>query len=132
MGRIVIPRIVLDEFISEVRRSDIEVCGLLVGRRDGEDAYVEKLYIAENMDRSPVRFTIDPYTMLKAFEEAENMGMEVIGVIHSHPAPPSPSNLDLENMYRWQVVWVIVDSNSLDAAAWRYRNGLERVELIIS
>ncbi len=130
--RVILPRHIYKQFLEEVRKSRYEVCGLLLGVKSGEEVSISKLYIAENLDKSPVRFTIDPYTMLKAFEDAEEMGMEVVGVIHSHPAPPSPSNLDLENMSRWPVVWIIIDSNTGEAAAWIYKDGLKKLSLDIT
>ncbi len=129
--RIVFRRGDLEGFRRLAMESEIEEAGLLVGRCLGEECRVERIFVAENIDRSPVRFTIDPYTMLRAYEYADAEGLEVIGVIHGHPAPPQPSSLDLENMRRWPVIWVIIDTRTGEVGAWLWRDSLIKVEYSI-
>ena len=49
-----------------------------------------------NMDESPVTFSIEPAELLHAYNLAENKGLEVIGIFHSHPARPWPSSTRYE------------------------------------
>ncbi len=98
----------------------IEECGILVGGIEGDVYMVKALFMGVNIENSPVRFSIDPYTIISAHEFADRYGYEVLSVIHSHPAPPIPSDLDKRGMSSWRIPWVIVDSTSLDVGVWIY------------
>lgn len=74
-----------------------EVCGLLVGRRDGERAEAVRAIRADNLDRErpETRYTLDPDDFLAADREARAGGLDVVGFWHSHPDhPPQPSPTD--------------------------------------
>lgn len=62
----------------------LEACGLLAGKDDR----VEKVMPVRNQAQSPVRFVMDPYEQLQAFEWIESRGLELLGIFHSHPAGP--------------------------------------------
>ena len=66
----------------------LEACGLLAGNHDR----VEKLITVKNQAESPVRFVMDPYEQLKAFEWIESNGLELLGIFHSHPAGPETAS----------------------------------------
>jgi proteasome lid subunit RPN8/RPN11 len=76
-----------------------EACGLFAGRvhRDGTpDGAVEAVYLSGNADRSAKTYTIEPKAMLRAIRDAEDRGLEVMGVFHSHThtdAYPSPTDV---------------------------------------
>lgn len=73
-----------------------EACGLLAGHSKGETAWVEKLYLLENADHSPVHFTLAPEEQLKAILDMRVRGLELLGNWHSHPETPSrPSAEDI-------------------------------------
>ena len=61
-----------------------EACGLLAGK----NGRVEKVLPVWNQELSPVRFVMDPYGQLQAFEWIDSHGLELIGIFHSHPAGP--------------------------------------------
>ena len=54
----------------------------------GRDGRVEKVLPVWNQAQSPVRFVMDPYEQLKAFEWIDLNGLVLLGIFHSHPAGP--------------------------------------------
>ncbi|MEM4700142.1 MAG: M67 family metallopeptidase [Candidatus Nezhaarchaeales archaeon] len=113
----------LKKLVDSALRSEVELCGLLLGLFDGEDAVVEALEPLENVSASPLRFRARPEDVYRAYVKAEELGLDVVGIYHSHPAPPSPSREDLEGMERWPLVWLIVSSLDGSAAAFQLVEG---------
>ena len=62
----------------------LEACGLLAGKGNR----VERVLPVRNRAQSPVRFVMDPYEQLKAFEWIDSIGLDLLGIFHSHPAGP--------------------------------------------
>ncbi|HMB22793.1 MAG: M67 family metallopeptidase [Chloroflexota bacterium] len=62
----------------------LEACGLLAGKNNR----VEKVIVVRNQAQSPVRFVMDPYEQLRAFDWIESNGLDLLGIFHSHPAGP--------------------------------------------
>jgi proteasome lid subunit RPN8/RPN11 len=62
----------------------LEACGLLAGKNER----VEKVILVRNQAQSPVRFVMDPYEQLQAFEWIESQALDLISIFHSHPAGP--------------------------------------------
>ena len=86
------------------RRAPLEACGLLAGR----NGRVELVVGVRNTARSPVRYLMDPRQQWNAFEKFEQLGLELLGIYHSHPNGPSrPSPTDIKQaMYEAvQVIW---------------------------
>lgn len=74
-----------------------EGCGLLVGRRTGDDFVVLEAPVAgnENTDRPRVWYDLSPQDQLRVTKEAEKRGLQVLGIYHSHPDHPArPSEGD--------------------------------------
>ncbi|MEM2896389.1 MAG: M67 family metallopeptidase [Candidatus Bathyarchaeia archaeon] len=63
----------------------IEACGILVGKKDGENKVVEKVYPTRNILNSSSRYQVDPEEQLRIFMKAEEEAREVLGFYHSHP-----------------------------------------------
>jgi len=80
-----IPKTHWDEMLRHVRQHEpLEACGLLAGK----DEQVQKVLLVRNQAQSPVRFVMDPYEQLQAFEWIETQALELIGIFHSHPGGP--------------------------------------------
>ena len=83
----------LDEIVRHVDiHAPLEACGLLAGK----NGQVEKVLIVANQVQSPVRFVMDPYEQLHAFEWIESNELDLLGIFHSHPAGPetvSPTDI---------------------------------------
>lgn len=74
------------------RHAPLEACGLLAGK----EARVEKVILVRNQAQSPVRFVMDPYEQLQAFEWIDSQSLDLVGIFHSHPAGPetvSPTDI---------------------------------------
>lgn len=128
--RIVVPRSVLDLFYWILRHAEDEVAGLLLGTNLGDVVEVRELILCENSDNSPYSFRLNPYAVLEAYSIAERYGLEVVALIHSHPAAPYPSGKDVNGMRLWCMPWVIVDSRSYSTRVWRLAaNGVVEVGL---
>ena len=66
----------------------LEACGLLAGKNDR----VEKVLFVQNQAQSPVRFVMDPYEQLKAFDWIDNNKLDLLGIFHSHPSGPETAS----------------------------------------
>jgi proteasome lid subunit RPN8/RPN11 len=108
-------RALLEEMIAYVdQRIPLEACGLLAGRDDRAEIMIGVL----NQAQSPVRFVMDPYEQLRAFDWIESQGLNLVGIFHSHPAGPqtiSPTDI-AEAAYA--VVYVILSRAESD---WQAR-----------
>jgi proteasome lid subunit RPN8/RPN11 len=63
----------------------LEACGLLGGR----DGVATVVYPVKNAAASPTRFEMDPKAQLRAMNQIEAEGLELVAVFHSHPKGPS-------------------------------------------
>jgi len=91
------------------------------------EAVVKKIVIAPNVLRSTVRFGIEPQTLAKAIAQANEEGLEIIGLFHSHPALATPSGVDLQYMRFWSdAIWLILSSTGGSMAAFQMIRGEAR------
>jgi proteasome lid subunit RPN8/RPN11 len=83
----------LQEMITYVdQHMPLEACGVLAGKA----AWAEKMIGVLNQAQSPVRFVMDPYEQLHAFDWIESSGFDLVGIFHSHPTGPetvSPTDI---------------------------------------
>lgn len=81
-----------------------ESCALLFGK----DNTVMDIFLTENIEKSPVNFTISNEQLIEGYSIAEKKEMDVIGIFHSHPDSEAyPSNTDKKFMQSNPVVWII-------------------------
>jgi len=79
-----------------------EACGLLLGRVDGERTLVQRLESTRNATASPAEdtFEVHPEDYLRLDALARSLGLDVVGVWHSHPdSAARPSRTDLERAW---------------------------------
>jgi [CysO sulfur-carrier protein]-S-L-cysteine hydrolase len=84
----------------------LEACGLLGGHPDGR---VEVFYPCRNAAASARVYEVDPRDHLRADRDAEDRGLEIIGVVHSHThtdAYPSPTDIAQAPDPGWHYVLV--------------------------
>lgn len=86
----------------------IEACALLSGVWEEDRISVKRIFRTRNAHNSPISFQLDPVELVRCYSEAEAAGEEIVGVFHSHPAPPAPSSTDLTFMRLNPVVWLIM------------------------
>lgn len=88
-----------------------ECCGFLLGRTGSDGNQIERSLPVENSRHSgrERRFTITPDDYLGAEQEARRLGLDVVGVYHSHPDHPArPSETDLQEATFPGLSYVIV------------------------
>jgi proteasome lid subunit RPN8/RPN11 len=102
-----------------------EGAGLILGATEDENRNARRVLPMPNCfepNERGHRYRLDPKEILQAEELAEQLGLEVIGVFHSHPDhPPSPSQYDLEWAVPWfvYVITSIEDGAASESRAWR-------------
>lgn len=97
-----------------VRQVPLEACGLLAGKYDR----VEKVILVRNQAQSPVRFVMDPYEQLKAFNWIESHDLDLLGIFHSHPMGPETVSVTDVAEAAYEVVHLIW---SLSGKTWKAR-----------
>ena len=85
-----------------------EAVALLFGTISGISIHVARVELIENISpTSRTSFSVSPETEYSLLVEAEKRGEFLVGIFHSHPAPPRPSQRDLRNMRFNPVVWLV-------------------------
>ena len=101
-----------------IERQPNESCAMLLGEKIDGAWNVKEIFLTENMDNSQTNFTISPEELLKGYQLAEKMHLELVGVFHSHPNSDAvPSSTDKKFMQNNPVPWIIFSgvNNSLKA-----------------
>ena len=96
-----------------------ESCALLFGKEENDKITIDEIFLATNIEESPINFTISNEELLKGYKIAEEKNLEVVGIFHSHPnseAIPSPT--DKKFMYSNPVVWVIYSGENNNFRAY--------------
>ena len=70
------------------QHAPLEACGVLAGKHD----QVEKVILVRNQAQSPVRFVMEPYEQLQAFDWIDSNQLDLLGIFHSHPAGPATAS----------------------------------------
>lgn len=96
----------------------LEACGLLAGAA----GVVSAFYPCRNQEQSARVYTVDPGDHLRAERSAEALGLEIIGVMHSHThteAFPSPTDVQAAPDPSWYYVIVTLKRERPEARAFR-------------
>ena len=96
-----------------------ESCAMLLGEKIDDDWNVKEVFLTENIDKSQTNFTISPEELLKGYQLAEKMHLELVGVFHSHPnSDATPSDTDKKFMQNNPVPWIIFSGVTNDLIAY--------------
>lgn len=115
-----------------------EGAGFLLGSDDGEQRYVEQIFITENVREDQARhnrYLVTPQEYLQAEIAAELLGLSLIGVFHSHPDHPNlPSEFDREwaQPFFSYVITSVNEGQAIESRSWRLaedRSGFEEEEI---
>lgn len=111
-----------------------EGAGLILGVTKGHERRVIDILPLENSREAPARhnrYLISPQDIYQAELKAEELGLDVIGVFHSHPDHPAvPSEFDRE----WAMPWFSYIITSIESGAagqsrsWRLTDDRERFD----
>ena len=102
-----------------------EGAGLILGRFLGETRNAEQLLPLENQFEASSRhnrYMIEPEEMIRAEIKAEDLGLDIIGVFHSHPNHPAiPSEFDRERALPWYsyIITRVDPSGASESRSWR-------------
>lgn len=92
-----------------------EACALLAG-----DGQVEKVYTLPNAEASPTFYVVEPTAQLKAMQEMDDRGWELLGVFHSHTFTEAyPSKTDVELAAYPDATYLILSLADPDAPSLR-------------
>ena len=98
----------------------------------GKESTVTQIVPVRNRDESQISFSVDPMVLIQTYSNAEQNGLEIIGIFHSHPGPPEPSTIDLRYMEINPVVWLIYSSTLREFNAHIVDDGLKKVAIKIA
>ena len=118
------------EQLTRLARSSLpnESCAFLLGKKDR----VVEILAMQNADQSAISFSIEPQDVLRAYDVAESKKLQVIGIFHSHPARPAPSNTDKKFMEINPVVWLIYSTTEQEFKAYVYDSDVREVAVKIT
>ena len=100
----------------------LEACGLLIGRGTTVHSFVP----CANVAASARVYTIDPREHLRAERHADDLGLEVIGVVHSHTHSepyPSPTDVAQAPDPGWHYVIVSLKRGAPESRSYRIVDG---------
>ncbi|MCB1249654.1 MAG: M67 family metallopeptidase [Acidimicrobiales bacterium] len=102
----------------------LEACGLLSG--DAATGVADRFYPCGNAAASSKLYTIEPKDHLRADRDAEDRGVEIIGVVHSHThtdAYPSPTDVAQAPDPSWHYVIVSLRDEAPVVRSYRIVDG---------
>lgn len=117
--RLIIPSKILREILEKCHSLNVEKIFVGIGFLEDNKYRVAEIFECRNVSPYPwTRFLADPQCLYNVFRYAESKEMEIVLLVHNHPAQPIPSNEDLKGMRLWRIPWLIVDSLSGRYSAW--------------
>lgn len=111
-----------------------EGAGLLLGEAHGDDRQVRAVLTFENQfaaDEQYHRYLLTAEDMLRGEEQAEALGLDVLGVFHSHPDHPSvASEYDREYALPWYSYLIVSvrGGQPTTAQSWRLTDDRQRFD----
>ncbi len=103
-----------------------ESCAILFGKKE----QVLELFLTENIEKSPVNFTISNEQLIEGYKTAEDKKMEVIGIFHSHPNSDAyPSSTDKKFMQSNPVVWIIYSGINKNFRAYLLESNIVEIPI---
>jgi [CysO sulfur-carrier protein]-S-L-cysteine hydrolase len=102
----------------------LEACGLLGG--DPTSGHASLCYPTRNVAESARVYTVDPKDHLRADRDADDRGLQIIGVFHSHThteAYPSPTDVAQAPDPTWHYVLVSLKDGTPVTRSYRIVDG---------
>ncbi len=102
-----------------------EGAGFLLGHTDGKSRGVTAILTLANAREASARhnrYLLTALDMMRGEQEADRLGLEVIGVFHSHPDHPNrPSEFDREWALPWfsYLITSVNGGRAVDSRSWR-------------
>ncbi len=110
------------------QNSPNEACAILFGNNTDDQVTIKEIFLAKNIDESPVNFTISNEELIAAYGSAEKTKLDVSGIFHSHPVSvPHPSSTDKKYMEINPIPWVIFSNINDEFKAYIYNSGIIQI-----
>ncbi len=105
---ITIPKNVYEEMIAHAEKGyPNEACGLLSGPEKGTG--FTQFFPMRNMDEASISYFMDPKEQLQVFKKMRELGLQMMGIFHSHVASDAfPSQKDVRLAFYPEVSYLIV------------------------
>jgi [CysO sulfur-carrier protein]-S-L-cysteine hydrolase len=113
-----------------IRALPNEGCGLLLGSTDG---VVAEVVPSDNVADSAKVYEIDPKVLLQTFRRADDEGLSVLGVFHSHThsdAYPSATDVRQAPDPSWHYVLISLAGTRADVRSFRVVEGIVTPETV--
>ncbi len=109
-----------DQLITHaIEQQPHESCAMLLGKKVDDAWNIKEIFLTQNIDNSQINFTISPEELLKGYQLAEKMHLELVGIFHSHPnSDTTPSDTDKKFMQNNPVPWIIFSGVTNDLTAY--------------
>ncbi|MGC9210825.1 MAG: Mov34/MPN/PAD-1 family protein [Nitrososphaeria archaeon] len=129
-----IPRNMLDEILNNVSKNKpIEAVSFILGYEKNGIYVAREIINVKNSLNSASEFYVNPNDLLNIYKKAEENGMQIVAIVHSHQGLPVPSATDIKYMKLNPYVWIIVSMTDLKLQAYKLNEEkLETVNIIIS
>jgi proteasome lid subunit RPN8/RPN11 len=101
----------------------LESCALLLGKINYPADIVHDVVLLRNKDQSKNSFSID--------QRASRLGLGIVGIFHSHPSLPQPSQKDKKFMKLNPIVWLIYSTLNHEYSAFLYRGVIIQVQITL-
>lgn len=89
------------------------------------------MFLTENIEKSPVNFTISNEQLIEAYKTAEERNVEIVGIFHSHPNSDAfPSNTDEKFMHGNPVAWIIYSGINKNFKAFILQPGIIEIPIM--
>ena len=115
-----------------------ESCALLLGRKKDNVYGIREVIPMNNRDSSEVRFTMDENELLKIYKYADLLNTSVVGIFHSHPSKPFPSETDKTFMEINPIPWLIKSTITDEIRCFIFSDsskgkieGIEEIKVVI-
>jgi len=107
-----------------------ESCAILYGDIKNENSIVKEIWLTENIEKSPVEFTLSSEQTLEMHKKEKEIGLQIIGIFHSHPNSQAfPSSTDKRFMENNPYVWIIYSGINKDFKAYFLESDI--IEILI-
>ena len=129
--KIIISNLLRENLVQHANKQDpYESCAILLGNVNEETWEITEIFLTENKDKSEINFTVSNEQLLEGYTKAEEKGLSVVGIFHSHPkSEPSPSNTDIEFMKGNPVPWVIYSGLTNDMKAYLLESEVIQIQI---
>ena len=128
-----IARELYDRIVDHARADAPNECCGMIATRDGEAV---KVYPAENLAASPLRYEIDGAEQYRIQMAIDDEGLDLGAIYHSHTrTAPVPSQTDINLAFYPDALYVIVGlaGDEPDVKAYEIRGGqVSEAELLVS